>query len=106
MTKLPTAIGLTICFFGVVNCLGQDASGRAHSDYTLGVSPQERQALVDLYDATGGDHWKRHDGWLGPAGNECNWYGVTCGGGLGPTSVAVIDLVLQENNLAGSVPDR
>jgi hypothetical protein len=69
-----------------------------------GISTQERQALVGLYEATEGNHWKNHDGWLGPAGSECTWYGVQCEpSATEPTTV--IDLDLSENNLRGRIPE-
>jgi len=67
-----------------------------------GVSSRERQALVDLYQATGGDHWKNREGWLGPPGTECAWKGVDCRSGDGKPTVAVLDLV--DNNLVGTLP--
>lgn len=69
-----------------------------------GISTQERQALVALYEATEGNHWKNHDGWLGPEGGECTWYGVECEpSATAPTTV--IHLNLSENNLHGRIPD-
>jgi transposase-like protein len=38
----------------------------------------ERQALIDLYNSTGGDHWVNNTGWKGELGTECSWFGVTC----------------------------
>ncbi|MBM87009.1 MAG: hypothetical protein CMQ41_01390, partial [Gammaproteobacteria bacterium] len=38
----------------------------------------ERDALVALYNSTGGANWRDNTGWLGAAGTECDWYGVTC----------------------------
>ena len=60
----------------------------------------ERTALTALYSATGGAHWTNAGGWLGPAGTECAWTGVTCDG----AKVTVIGLDLHENGLAGSLP--
>lgn len=67
------------------------------------VSPQERRALIALYEATGGSYWKNHEGWLGPAGTECSWHGVECEPRHNePTTVIRIDL--GRNNLVGSIP--
>jgi hypothetical protein len=61
-------------------------------------------ALGALYEATEGNHWNNHDGWLGPAGSECTWYGVQCEpSATEPTTV--IDLDLSENNLRGRIPE-
>lgn len=68
-----------------------------------GVSVEERRALVSLYEATGGDHWTRHVGWLGPPGTECKWHGVRCWSE--PSEPAsVTGLALSQNNLVGPIP--
>ncbi len=76
------------------------AVGAAVSAHTsFAVSQAERQTLIDLYNATGGDNWINHTGWLGASGTECNWYGVTCAGG----HVALLSL--SGDNLTGTLPD-
>jgi len=57
----------------------------------------ERQALVTLYNETGGSDWKDSSGWLSDS-TPCTWFGVTCSGG------SVIGLNLPDNNLSGSIP--
>jgi hypothetical protein len=42
------------------------------------IPAEERQALIDLYNSTGGNNWTDHSGWLGPPGTECQWHGVAC----------------------------
>jgi len=44
------------------------------------IPEQERQALIDFYNNTGGENWSFscRKGWLGDTGTECNWYGVKC----------------------------
>lgn len=64
------------------------------------VPAAERNALLDLYNTTGGASWTNSSGWLGPAGTECSWYGVTCDAG----ESAVIQIDLHSNNLSGPVP--
>jgi hypothetical protein len=64
--------------------------------------------LLALYRATDGEHWKNHEGWLGPVGTECDWYGVECKPviqehSLGSTVAAIH---LSENNLRGSIPSE
>jgi hypothetical protein len=66
---------------------------------------EEREALLALYKATGGDHWTHHEGWLGPPGTECHWHGVGCGGG-GDEAVNVIAVDLDENNLGDAIPNE
>ena len=38
----------------------------------------ERDALVALYNFTGGANWTDNTGWLGAVGTECTWFGVRC----------------------------
>ena len=64
------------------------------------IPAAQRTALIALYNATGGPHWTTHTGWLGPAGTECSWSGVTCDS----AATAVIGLMLSNNGLAGNLP--
>jgi hypothetical protein len=57
----------------------------------------ECEALLSLYDSTGGDQWYDRTGWLGFE-SPCTWHGVTCRRG----HVARIDL--HDNELTGSIP--
>lgn len=68
------------------------------------VSAPEREALMALYQATDGNHWTKHEKWLGPAGTECEWEGVTCSP-HSDGSMAVGALNLGDNNLVGVVPE-
>ncbi len=66
------------------------------------VSAQEsvtadREALVALYDATGGENWDDNENWLSEEPLE-DWYGVTVGDGR------VTELVLWSNQLTGAIP--
>ena len=58
----------------------------------------DRAALVALYNATGGTHWARRDGWLTgrPVGE---WYGVTTDG-----NGRTVRLDLSYNQLTGEIP--
>ena len=74
-----------------------------------GVSPVERQALLDLYNATNGPGWTNSTGWGGAEGTECTWYGVTCGVArpgyaLQDAGLPVTVLDLSNNNLVGTIP--
>ena len=51
-----------------------------------------------LYDATDGANWDDNSGWLVTGSDECDWFGVTCTGGI------VTELDLHENNLDGTIP--
>jgi Leucine-rich repeat (LRR) protein len=65
------------------------------------IPSTECEALVALYNSTGGDNWTRNSGWL-DTNTPCEWYGVTCNGG----HVSGIDLGWDgsSNNLTGTIP--
>ncbi len=65
------------------------------------IPPDQRQALRDLYQSTGGGQWTRQLGWMGAEGTECDWQGVTCN----EEGDEVIALSLPRNNLLGSLPE-
>ena len=93
-------------FFGTEDAA--DAAGEAPGlekapREAKGVSTEERQALIALYEGTNGTQWKHRVGWLGPPGTECSWHGVRCDIRFAETTV-VTGLDLFENNLSGSVP--
>lgn len=72
------------------------------------ISSDEREALVALYQATDGGHWKNHDRWLGPEGTECDWYGIRCDFYAHAPQVSspwVAGIELDENNLKGPIPE-
>ena len=58
----------------------------------------DRDALVALYHATGGDNWANNDNWLSDAPIS-TWYGVTT-----DESGRVIELGLAYNDLSGTIP--
>ncbi|MEO8359552.1 MAG: carboxypeptidase regulatory-like domain-containing protein [Vicinamibacteria bacterium] len=67
----------------------------------------EREALVALYRATGGNFWKDTNGWmqddqpeLGKHGTECAWSGVTCS----EDESHITEIDLDRNNLTGELP--
>lgn len=58
----------------------------------------ECQALVTLYNSTGGSHWKNHTYWL--VDDICTWYGVECDKGH------VTGLWMWGNNMVGTLPSQ
>jgi hypothetical protein len=74
--------------------IGLTMSGTAYSQ----VPQIERDALVALYNSTDGANWTTKTRWLGAAGTECHWYGVTCSSGF------VSRILLPYNSLSGSIP--
>ena len=59
----------------------------------------ECQSLAALYSSTGGAQWYDHTAWMATT-TPCSWYGVTCQAGH------VTQLILEDNNLAGSLPGQ
>ena len=88
------------------------------------IPDRERNALLAIYNSTGGGQWTDSTGWNGAPGTECNWFGVTCDDNQttvirlslgynklkGPLPAAIADLTnltelsLYENELAGPIP--
>ena len=64
------------------------------------IPPAESQALVDLYNATGGASWTNRTNWITAVGAECTWFGVTCDAG----QTHVVELQLSNNHLDGVLP--
>lgn len=58
----------------------------------------EREALVSLYQNTGGENWTENSYWLQGDPCENSWFGVFCADG------EIIQIELIENNLAGTIP--
>lgn len=61
--------------------------------------PEERSALVALYEATNGENWRRQDHWLSDV-SIANWYGVHT-----DREGHVTGLFLENNGLEGNLPD-
>ncbi|KAI9916876.1 hypothetical protein PsorP6_017821 [Peronosclerospora sorghi] len=57
------------------------------------------KALVELYDALNGDHWRRRDGCKQLTRDPEQWFGVEVSMGH------VVELELPANNLSGCLPD-
>jgi hypothetical protein len=61
--------------------------------------PDEREALLALYRATGGENWEYSDNWNTPEPVDDTWHGVTV-----DSEGRVIELDLAANGLSGEVP--
>ena len=61
--------------------------------------PEERAALVDLFESAGGADWRRSDNWLSDL-PIANWYGVRT-----DQEGHVTGLNLENNGLNGPIPD-
>ncbi|MBW3670684.1 MAG: fibronectin type III domain-containing protein, partial [Acidobacteria bacterium] len=66
------------------------------------IPATEREALIALYNATDGPNWSNSTNWLGGAGTECTWYGVTCNS----SGNSVVELRLGWNSLSGTIPPQ
>lgn len=78
-------------------------------DVCADIPPDERKALIALYNGTDGDNWSYRAGWKEPPlhtdgfaipGTESNWYGIT----LDAAGTAVEGIDLYDNNLTGMIP--
>jgi len=102
--------------FEFLLCAGQDLPlSQSTVDIEIGTSDlcvvnnnpncthPDFNALVDLYNATGGSSWTVKTGWqAGSASTNCdvcNWFGVKCKNGR------VEELILTNNNLEGQLPN-
>ncbi|MEO7200454.1 MAG: hypothetical protein ABIY56_09605, partial [Dokdonella sp.] len=63
------------------------------------IPTAERSALLALYTSTNGNGWQQRTGWMGSAGSECNWYGITCDA----TESHVTGIDLSRNALSGTL---
>ncbi len=69
------------------------------------VPERERQVLLELFAATGGDAWKEKAGWRSTI-PVCDWYGVQCTFVDNDASrPAVAGLSLAFNELEGALPE-
>lgn len=64
------------------------------------IPQSERDALTAFYSSTGGDHWLKATAWNSAAGTECTWLGVSCDS----AQTHVVSLVMESNNLTGTLP--
>src|SRR5690606_23305849 len=78
---------------------GSAATAASICDSVTQIPAVECEALVALYNATGGStHWLDDDGWLQTT-TPCSWFGVDCSGG----HVTSLDLF---NRLNGPIPPQ
>jgi Leucine-rich repeat (LRR) protein len=72
--------------------------------YTLSITARaatdavnERDILLEFYQATGGDSWKSNHGWAENSSDYCTWHGVVCVGEEADLNLDV-PLTQQEEN--------
>jgi Leucine-rich repeat (LRR) protein len=64
------------------------------------IPQSEHDALVAFYNATSGAAWTKSTNWLGAAGTECTWFGISCDA----QQAHVTGIVMLNNNVAGTLP--
>ena len=83
-------------------CGGPDAQTNGQSSERAPAEPTspetDREALVALYNATGGPNWNSNDNWLSDVPIS-QWYGIVT-----DDSGRVIALGLYDNQLSGEIP--
>ena len=94
--------GLVIILMSLMAVRGQTVFARAFlaefdCESQTSVSFDECQALVAIYNSTGGDSWSNSTGWL-TDNDVCAWHGVLCSEGH------IVTLDLFNNNLRGNLP--
>lgn len=91
----PVLLSRTILLIVAITVIGGGSQASA------AIPASERNALIDLYNSTGGANWTNNNGWLGAVGTECSWERVTCN--FEETSVEQIRL--YDHYLVGTLPD-
>jgi Leucine-rich repeat (LRR) protein len=61
----------------------------------------ERDALITLYESTGGLNWINQSGWMGTVGSECSWFGIECNA----DKDQVVSIHLASNGLQNELPE-
>jgi hypothetical protein len=94
-------------FLALSACSGHSLSWGAMPKETVwGPVPKEQvDALVQLFESTGGKDWKNNSGWESLI-SPCEWYGVRCRMEYveGKPKSSVIGISLSENGLIGPFP--
>jgi len=100
MKKMTCMVSLFI--LGIVVQVFPNASSHFNSNLettkVTTVNTEEKQALIDLYNATGGDDWIDNTNWLSDE-PVSEWYGISVEGDH------VVRISLSGNNLIGTVPE-
>ena len=87
------SLRLVVC--GVVALLGATLAAPVGA----AIPSAERDALIALYNSTGGAKWTTNTGWNGAPGTECGWFGVFCD----DNQTSVVGIGLNANNLTGTL---
>ncbi len=106
LTKLTTLDlwGNQLCLPEKLSLPGSNTAVTAHLKSLdlptcTSAAPEERAALVALFETTNGANWKRNNNWLTESPIS-TWYGVST-----DASGRVTELILSRNGLRGPFPD-
>ncbi|HSR50305.1 MAG TPA: hypothetical protein VLV83_05715 [Acidobacteriota bacterium] len=97
MRRLTNLSFPTLQLFGILALV---STGAAVWGQDTAVPDSERQALIAFFESTGGENWSKNQNWLGPAGSEDDWFGVTVENGH------VTRLSLPANRVDGTIPSE
>ena len=61
---------------------------------------EEKEVLMEIFNRTGGIHWRNKRYWGNSSVSHCLWFGITCD----RTSGYIISVNLKRNNLIGTLP--
>lgn len=96
--RMAPAIALTLIAAFAAGC-SDDAEPVAPPPVTpVDADNPDRQVLIDFYNATGGAGWEEDRNWNSPNAIG-TWYGVDTN-----AEGSVVELVLDDNNLTGTLP--
>ena len=84
---------------GMASEWGQQVSAKVPGFLAVPEVPEERAALVALYESTDGANWRRRDHWLSDV-SIANWFGV-----FTDQQGHVTGVYLDNNGLSGTIPD-
>ena len=90
---------VTAVMNGTAQIAAESGTVSERIEVVVEIPDPDREALAQLYDATGGANWVNSTNWLSDAPFE-EWYGV-----IADEDGRVIGLDLRENNLDGSLPE-
>ena len=101
LCTIPAVPGCGSCTDGILNQDEKmiDCGGTCNPCPECPESP-DYQALMAIYNSTGGDSWTNNTGW-GEDCDVCKWYGIEC-----DTNSRVINLLLPFNGLKNELPSE
>ncbi len=94
---MKSSLRCTLCILVAVLCTEIPLYAQPYDCAAQGEVPQiECEALVALYNTTGGDSWTNTTNWI--TGAISTWHGITVSGGH------ITQVIISNNNLTGTIP--